>query len=132
MSFELSFLVSFVTAGFVSFCVVSVCEKPLAIFIRRIIQNETSTAFSRYMRYATYLVGISHGVKVNPLSFVLAAHIYEHDFIRHDFNYLGWLIFIQGVSMITLTAIASMYLALFILGLIAYSTIKAREKRQLE
>ena len=137
MGFELSFLVSFVTAGFVSFCVVSVCEKPLSIFIRRIIQNETSHTFTRYVRYATYLVGISHGVKVNPLSFELAAHILEHDFIHldfihHEFNYLGWLIFIQGGSMITLTAIASMYLALFILGLIAYSTIKAREKRQLE
>ena len=63
MSFELSFTVSFVTAGLVSFCVASVCEKPLSILMRRIIQNETSSAFTRYVRYATYLVGISHGVR---------------------------------------------------------------------
>ena len=133
MSFELSFIVSFATAGLVSFCVVSVCKKPLSIFIRRIIQNETSHTFTRYVRYATYLVGISHGVTVNPLGFEFVTHFSEHDYefpahiLERNLDYQLLLLWIQAVIMQSLTAIAYMYLALFILGLIAYITVKARQ-----
>ena len=133
MSFELSFIVSFATAGLVSFCVVSVCKKPLSIFIRRIIQNETGHTFTRYVRYATYLVGISHGVTVNPLGFEFVTHFSEHDYefpahiLERNLDYQLLLLWIQAVIMQSLTAIAYMYLALFILGLIAYITVKARQ-----
>ena len=127
MPFELSFAVSFVTAGLVSFCVASVCETPLSILIRRVIQGEISRAFTRYVKYATYLVGISHGGTVNPLGFELAAQILESDFDR-----LEWIASILAPIMRTLTAIVSMYLALFILGLTAYTTVKGREKWHLK
>ena len=123
MSFELYFFISFVAAGLVSFCAASVCEKPLSILMRRIIQNETSHTFTRYVRYATYLVGISHGVTVDPLGFEFTAQFVDRDIERQHL-----LLWIQVVIMQSLTAIASMYLALFILGLIAYITVKAREK----
>ena len=131
MSFELYFFISFVAAGLVSFCVASVCEKPLSIFIRRIIQNETSRMFTKYARYATYLVGISYGVTVNPLSSELKAQILESISIRNVPNFPEWwmwLIWIPTVIMQSLTAIASMYLVFFIFGLIAYITVKVREK----
>ena len=122
MSFELGFIVSFITAGLVSFFVASVCETPLAILMRRIIQNDTSRIFTKYVRYATCLVGISHGVDENPLYFELMAHILER-----DFDYLQFLILSLVTIVKTLAAIAAMYLVLFIFGLIAYITIKARE-----
>ena len=133
MSFELSFTVSFVTAGLVSFFVASVCETPLAILMRRIIQNETSRMFTKYVRYATCLVGISHGVTVNPLGFEFVTHFSEHDYefpahiLERNLDYQLLLLWIQAVIMQSLTAIAYMYLALFILGLIAYITVKARQ-----
>lgn len=135
MSFELGFAVAFITAGLVSFCVASVCEKPLSILMRRIIQNETSSTFTRYVRYATYLVGISHGVNVNPLSSELAMHILERISIDRVSNYPEWWLWmssIQTVIMQSLIAIAFMYLALFVLGLIAYITLKVREQQLLE
>ena len=135
MSFELGFIVSLVTAGLVSFCVASVCEKPLSILMRRIIQNESSSTFTRYVRYATYLVGISHGVNVNPLSSELAMHILERISIDRVSNYPEWWLWmslIQTVIMQPLIAIAFMYLALFVLGLIAYITVKVREQQLLE
>ncbi len=131
MSFELGFIVSFVTAGLVSFFVASVCEKPLSIFFRRIIQNETSRMFTKFVRYATYLVGISYGVTVNPLSSELRIHMLERisiDRVSFYPEWWMWLIWIQPIIMHSLTAIASMYMALFILGLIAYITVKVREK----
>ena len=131
MSFELYFFISFVTAGLVSFFVASVCETPLAILMRRIIQNETSHTFTRYVRYATYLVGISYGATVNPLSSELKAQILESISIRNVPNFPEWwmwLIWIPTVIMQSLTAIASMYLVFFIFGLIAYITVKVREK----
>ena len=132
MSFELSFTVSLVTAGLVSFCVASVCEKPLSIPMERIIQNETSSAFTRYVRYATYLVGISHGVRLHPIGFEIVAHFSEHDYdpahiLEHNLDYQLLLMWIQMVIIQSLTAIAYMYLAFFIFGLIAYITVKARE-----
>lgn len=135
MSFELGFGVSFVTAGLVSFCVASVCEKPISILIRRIIQNDTSCMFTRYVRYATYLVGISHGVNVNPLSSELAVHILERISIDRVSNYPEWWMWmssLQTVIMQPLTAIAYMYLALFVLGLMAYITVKVREQQLLK
>ena len=133
MSFELGFVVSFVTAGLVSFCVACVCEKPLSILMRRIIQNETSSTFTRYVRYATYLVGISHGVRLHPIGFEIVAHFSEHDYdpahiLERNLDYQLLLMWIQMVIIQSLTAIAYMYLAFFILGLIAYISVKAREK----
>ena len=134
MSFELSFAVSFVTAGLVSFFVASVCETPLSILIRRIIRSETSRAFTKYVRYATYLVGISHGVRLDPLGFELRAHIFtqlKQDFIHRVSDHLEWWVWLLGILTIimqSLTAIAAMYLALFSFGLIVYTTVKAREK----
>ena len=124
MSFELGFIVSFVTAGLVSFCVASVCEKPISILMRRIIQNETSRMFTKYVRYTTYLVGISHGVRIHPIGFEIVTHFSE----ERNLDYQLLLMWIQMVIMQSLTAIALMYLAFFILGLIAYISIKAREK----
>ena len=117
MSFELSFYSFILTAALVSFCVANVCEKPLSIFMRRIIHNETSSVFTKYVRYATILVGISHGVTVNPLSSELAAHFLESISIRDIPNYPEWwvwLMWIPTVIMQSLTAIASMYLVFFI------------------
>ena len=131
MSFELGFIVLFATAGLVSFCVASVCEKPISILMRRVIQNETSITFTRYVRYATYLVGISHGVNVNPLSSELAVHMLERisiDRVSFHPEWWMWMSSLQTVIMLPLTAIASMYLALFVLGLIAYITARAREE----
>ena len=137
MSFELGFIVSFVTAGLVSFFVASVCEKPLSIFIRRIIRNETSSTFTRYVRYATYLVGISHGVTISPLGYEIVAHFseYEYEFpahiLAHDLDYQLLLLWMRAVIMQSLTAIALMYLVFFVSGLIAYITVKAQENRHL-
>ena len=135
MSFELGFAVAFITAGLVSFCVASVCEKPLSILMRRIIQNETSSTFTRYVRYATYLVGISHGVNVNPLSSELAAHFLKSISIDRVSNYPEWWMWISSIQLVImqpLIAIACMYLALFVFGLIAYITVKVREQQLLE
>ena len=123
MSFELGFAVSFVTAGLVSFCVAIVGNKPLSIFMRRIIQNETSRMFTKYVRYATYLVGISHGVGVHPIGFEIVTHFSE----ERNLDYQLLLMWIQMVIMHALTAIVYMYLAFFIFGLIAYISVKARE-----
>ena len=135
MSFELGFIVLFATAGLVSFCVASVCEKPISILMRRVIQNETSRMFTRYVRYSTYLVGISYGVTVNPLSSELRIHMLEHisiDRVSFHPEWWMWLIWIQPIIMQSLTAIAFMYMALFLLGLLAYITVKVREKSYLK
>lgn len=131
MSFELGFAVAFITAGLVSFCVASVCEKPLSILMRRIVQNETGSAFTKYARYATYLVGISYGVRVDPLSSELKVHILERLPILRGPNFPEWWMWLIGILTIimqSLTAMASMYLVFFIFGLIAYITVKVVDK----
>ena len=131
MSFELFFIVSLVAAGLVSFVVALVCEKPLSIFIGRIVQNETGSAFTKYVRYTTYLVGISYGVTVNPLSYELKVHILEHLPMLRGPNFPEWWMWLIGlltIIMQSLTAIAAMYLVFFIFGLIAYISVKVVEK----
>ena len=66
-------LVTFVLAAVVSLCVVKVFNKPISTIFRRIIQDEISSAWNRYVKFATYVVGISGGVRVHQLERYISA-----------------------------------------------------------
>ena len=57
-------LVTFAVATFVSVIVVYAFSKPVGQILARIIADEISSAWQRYVVFALYVVGISSGVQV--------------------------------------------------------------------
>ncbi len=66
-------LVTFVLAAVVSFWVVKVFNKPISTIFRRIIQDEISSAWHKYVKFAAYVVGISGGVRIHELERYISA-----------------------------------------------------------
>ena len=111
-------LVTFVLAAVVSFCVVKVFDKPISSIFRRIIQDEIRSAWYRYIKFATYVVGISGGVRIHQLERYISAP--TKDFQVLKLNNERWILEIYRTIIETLQAIAWMYLVIFVFALIAY------------
>ena len=74
MFFTLLFI-TFALSITVSFLVVSIFKKPLGEIFSRIIQDSISAAWQKYIIFATYVVGISGGVRIYDLErYVTARH----------------------------------------------------------
>ena len=120
-------LVTFVLAAFVSLCVVKMFSKPISTIFRRIIQDEISSAWNKYVKFATYVVGISGGVRVHQLERYISAPTKDDQVLK--LNHERWILEIYRTIIETLQAIAWMYLVIFIFALIAYIIVKAFELR---
>ena len=57
-------VVTFFVALLVSFVVVRIFEKPIDSVLGRIIAEDISVAWERYLKFAIYIVGVSGGVRV--------------------------------------------------------------------
>ena len=120
-------LVTFVLAAVVSFCVVKVFDKQMSSIFRRIIQDEISSAWYRYVRFATYVVGISGGVRIHQLERYISAPTKDAQVL--ELNNERWMLEIYRTIIETLQAIAWMYLVILIFALIAYVIVKAFETK---
>ena len=131
MFFGLDFIVSFVVAAIVSFGVMMVFARSISTIFGDIFQDKFSinSAFIKYVKYATFLVGVSRGATAYPLGFDIWSH---YDTIKEiapnlDFDRVAWLTATYVTIIETLRALAYMYLALFLLTFIAYIIVTARE-----
>src|SRR3989337_1088475 len=57
-------LVTFAIAAGVSFSVSRLFDRPIAGILTRIVAEELSSAWQKYIRFAIYVVGISGGVRI--------------------------------------------------------------------
>lgn len=105
-------LVTFFLAAVVSFCVVKVFDKQMSSIFRRIIQDEISSAWYRYVRFATYVVGISGGVRIHQLERYISAPTKDSQVL--ELNNERWILEIYRTIIETLQAIAWMYLVILI------------------
>ena len=120
-------LVTFVLAAVVSFCVVKVFDKPISTIFSRIIQDEISNAWHKYVKFAAYVVGISGGVRIHQLERYISAPAKDSQVL--ELNDKRWILEVYRTIIETLQAIAWMYLVVFIFALIAYVIVKAFELR---
>ena len=120
-------LVTFVLAAVVSFCVVKVFDKSISTIFRRIIQDEISSTWHKYVKFATYVVGISGGVRIHQLERYISAPTKDSQVL--ELTSERWILEIYRTIIETLQAIAWMYLVVFIFALIAYVIVKAFELR---
>jgi len=127
MFFSLLF-VTFVLAAAVAFGVVRLFNKPIDAILYRIIRDDISRAWHRYITFAAYVVGISGGVRIHQLErYISAPHKDEQVLVL---NSERWTLEIYRTIIETLQSIAWMYLVVFIFALIAFVIVKGFELKR--
>nr|MBN2276523.1 hypothetical protein [candidate division Zixibacteria bacterium] len=118
--------VTFVIALLVSFVVARLFKKPLEKIMARIITDDISSAWVRYLNYAIYVIGISSGVRVWQLKQyiepIVTAKDSEAVVITLDYNH--WVLEVYQTIIGTLQGIAWLLLVFFVFALIAYVIVK--------
>jgi len=126
--FILLLVVTFAIAIFVSHIVVRLFRKPLEGILQRIVADEISAAWLRYLKFAIYVVGVSGGVRVWDLEKYITPRPEETDIIL--LNAERWVLEVYRTGIGTLQSVAWMLLVFFVFALIAYVIVRGMEARR--
>jgi hypothetical protein len=118
------FLSTFALAFMVTTIVVMVFSKPINRILERIIRDQISKAWSRYLVFAIYVTGISSGVQI----WNLEKYVTRPDFEGSEIVTLTtqrWIFEAFRAIVGTLQGIAWLLLVFFVFALIAYVMVRA-------
>lgn len=121
-------IVTFLIAFLVSFIVTFVFKKPLDLILRRIVEEEIAHAWSRYLTFAIYVVGISTGVRVWDLEKYITPVKKDTEIIVLNLD--RWILEVYRTIIGTLQGIAWMLLVFFVFSLIAYVIVRIFEGKK--
>ena len=117
--------VTFVIAVIVCAIVARIFAKPINGILERIVSDDISYAWTKYLNFAIYVVGISGGVRIHYLENFLRAPTEE--FSPPPLTTDRWVLEIYRTIIESLQSIAWMLLIFFIFALIAYVIVRAFE-----
>jgi len=112
----------------VSYTAARVFRKPIGAIFSRIIQDEISAAWQRYVMFATYVVGISAGVRIYDLERYISPQIQNMEILQ--LNAERWVLEIYRTLIACLQGIAWMYLVVFVVALLAYVIVRGFELKR--
>ena len=121
-------LVTFLLAAAVSFGVVRLFDNPVSKILARIIQDDISHSWQRYITFAAYVVGISGGVRISQLERYISTSDPEAEILILTSE--RWTLEILRTIIATLESIAWMYLVVFLFALIAYVVVRGQEMKR--
>lgn len=116
-----TFAISFVVATIV----VLIFNKPVENILRRIVQDEISKAWVRYLKFAIYVVGISGGVRIWSLERYFTKTSTNAEILQLTRE--RWVMEIFMSALGTLQSVTWMLLVFFIFALIAYVIVRITE-----
>ncbi len=119
--------VTFVVALATSWVVARVFQRPLHGILGRIVAEEISAAWVRYLTFAIYVVGLSGGVRIWAIERYLASTDPSKTALVLDAD--RWVLEIYGTIIGALQSLAWMLLVFFGFALIAYVVIRGQETR---
>lgn len=120
-------LVTFGLSVFVSFAVVMLFRKAIGEIFHRIIKDPISIAWQKYITFATYVVGISGGIRIYQLERYISSRHKDVEILELTIE--RWTIEVYRTVIETMQSIAWMYLVIFIFALIAYVIVRGFELR---
>jgi hypothetical protein len=123
-------IVTFVIAFVVSTIIANFFRHPIDKILSRIITDEISKAWSKYLLFAIYVTGISSGVRIWDLEKYITQPQFEGAKII-SLTSQRWVLEVYRTIISTLQGIAWMLLVFFVFALVAYVIVRAFElKRQ--
>ncbi len=121
--------VTFLIALVVSALVALLFARPVKRIMHRIVPDEISEAWVRYLTFAIFVVGIGGGVRIEQLERYITPRDPEIGVLALTGE--RWVIEVYSTIIGTLGAIAWMLLVFFVFALVAYVIVRAFEmKRQ--
>jgi len=121
-------VVTFAIALFMSLLVVRIFRKSITTILSRIVAEDISKTWGRYLTFAIYVVGISGGVRVWDLEKYITPR--PEDVEAIVLNSQRWTLEVYRTVIGTLQSIAWMLLVFFIFSLIAYVIVRGLEGRR--
>ena len=121
-------LVTFALAVVTSFIIAKFFEKPIGKILNRIIADDISGAWQKYLKFAIYVVGISGGVRI----WELEKYIQPQTKLLPQLALTNerWVLEIYRTIIETLQSTAWMLLVFFLFAMIAYVIVKVFELKQ--
>ena len=121
---------TFAAALVVSFAVMLLFTKPIDTVLRRIIADEISAAWSKYMKFAILVVGMSAGVQLRDLEKYINPTLGGREVQTVSLSFDRWIFELYRAAIETLQGIAWMLLVFFVFALIAYVIVRIGEARK--
>lgn len=129
--FLLLLLVTLIIAAAVSVAVARAFSKPLDSILKRIIADEISMAWLKYMKFAILVVGISAGVRIHELEkYITPQQRWQKDAQIVELTSERWILEIYRTVIETLQGIAWMLLVFFVFALVAYVVVRIAEMKR--
>lgn len=128
-------LVTFGIALAVSFLVARFFERPIGSILDRIVADDVSRGWQRYLTFAIYVVGVSGGVRLYQLERYLEDGALG---MRPDGTAVPppvltgerWVLEVYRTVIETLQSLAWMLLVFFLVALVAYVIVRAFELKR--
>lgn len=129
--FLLLLLITLLIAAAVSIAVARAFSKPLDSILKRIIADDISTAWLKYMKFAILVVGISAGVRIHELEkYITPQQRWQKEAQIVELTSERWILEIYRTIIETLQGIAWMLLVFFVFALVAYVIVRIAEMKR--
>ena len=115
-------VITFLVSLLVCFIVSRLFAKPVDGVLEKIVADDIAYAWTKYLKFAIYVVGISGGVKINYLENFLREP--TENFVPPVLSADRWVLEIYRTIIESLQSIAWMLLVFFIFALLAYVIVR--------
>jgi len=123
-------IATFLIALLVSIAVVKAFSRPVRGILDRIIDDQISAAWHRYITFAALVVGVSGGVRIYSLErYIQPERLPEGGGQPLTLTAERWTLEIYRTVIESLQSMAWMYLVVFLFALIAYVIVRIAERR---
>ncbi|MBS4027143.1 MAG: hypothetical protein KGZ58_00780 [Ignavibacteriales bacterium] len=120
--------VNFVLAFVLCFLISRIFRNPIDSILKRLIAEEIYVSWSKYIKFAIYVVGVSGGVRVWDLEKYITPQSEKKEIIQLTNE--RWILEIYRTIIETMQAVAWMLLIFFIFALLAFVVVKGLEMRK--
>ena len=122
-------LVTFAVATVVSVIVAFAFSKPVQAILTRVIADDISSAWRRYLMFALYVVGISSGVRIWDLEkYITKPALKDAEIIPLTQD--RWILEVYRTVIETLQGVAWVLMLFFVVALIAFILVRIAEMRR--
>lgn len=121
--------VTFALALTVSLITAKAFSKPINNILNRIIADDISLAWVKYLKFAIVVTGISTGVRLYDLERYIGSQNGDSDSRILDLTYERWALEIYRTIIETLQGIAWLLLIFFAFAMVAYVIVRIAEVR---
>ena len=121
-------IINFLIAFIVCLIIAKIFQKPIDKILQRLVAEDIYTAWSKYILFAIYVVGISGGVRIWDLERYITPQTQGGAILQLTGE--RWVLELYRTIIGTLQSVAWMLLLFFIFALIAYVIVKGLELRK--